>query len=190
MSNGPFFSSDAHHYHKNVIEFCGRPWTPETQTEQLIERWNAKVGLMDDVYHLGDFAFANHKKLNGVVDIINQLNGKIHFIKGNHCYPRLWQDIEALNLPHVEFVKDYHEISVDGIKVCMFHFPIASWNSMHHGSFHLYGHSHGSFQGAGKCMDVGVDCHPNKEPFSWEEVKDFMRTREIAVIDHHKEGAR
>lgn len=74
---------------------------------------------MDDVYHLGDFAFANHKKLNGVVDIINQLNGRIHFIKGNHCYPRLWQDIEALNLPHVEFVKDYHEISVDGIKVCM-----------------------------------------------------------------------
>lgn len=185
MSN-IFFTSDCHFGHANVVKFSNRPWTPETQTEELITRWNNKVGLMDDVYHLGDFSF--HTKVSDIVNIINQLNGRIHFIRGNHCRSRIWRQIEDMNIAHVEWIKDYHRAKIDGIKVCMFHFPIASWDSMYHGSYHLHGHSHGSYQGKGLSMDVGVDCHPNKEPFSWDEVKAFMSTRKIETVDHHQVG--
>jgi calcineurin-like phosphoesterase family protein len=180
-----FFTSDCHFFHKNIVNYTNRPWTFENQTEELIARWNSVVGLMDDVYHLGDFVFAGPARFNAVVDIIKQLNGKITFIRGNHCDKRLWKMIEDANIPHVVEICDYKEISVDSIKVCMFHFPQVTWNCAHHGAYHLFGHTHGSYEGNGKSMDVGVDCHPNKQPFSWKEVKAKLAEKEFVVVDHH-----
>ena len=39
------------------------------------------------------------------------------------------------------------------------HYPLASWDRRHHGAWHLHGHSHGTHQGTGCILDVGVDCH-------------------------------
>lgn len=184
-----WFTSDNHHMHRNIISYCDRPWTFETQTEELIKRWNKVVGFQDTVYHLGDFVFAGPTRFNAVVEIIKQLNGHITFIRGNHCDKRLWQMIEDANITHVVEICDYKEISVDGTKVCMFHFPQVTWNCAHHGAYHLFGHTHGSYKGLGKSMDVGVDCHPNKQPFSWQEVKAELAEKEFVVVDHH-DGAR
>ena len=189
MTVNTWFTSDLHFLHKNVIKYTGRPWTFEEQTEQLIERWNSRVGVMDDVYHLGDFAFAGFNKVGQVVEIIKELNGVIHFIKGNHCDNRVWQDIRDRNISHVAWIKDYAEISVDGQKVILSHYPLSIWNGSHHGSWMLHGHCHGSFQGQGKIMDVGIDAHKDFQVFSWEEISESMKGREIAVLDHH-EGSR
>lgn len=185
MSKNVWMTSDHHHMHKNIIQYSGRPWTFEEQTEQLISRWNSRVGLMDDVYHLGDFAFAGFKKLNKVLDIIKELNGNIHFIRGNHCEDRLWRAIEDANLAHVAWIKHYHELKVDGQRVILCHYPLSVWNGSHHGSWMLHGHCHGSFQGQGKIMDVGIDAHKDFQIFSWEEISEFMAQREVAVLDHH-----
>ena len=190
MSNNVWFTSDNHHFHVNIIKYCGRPWTFEEQTEELISRWNSRVGLMDDVYHLGDFAFAGFKQREEVVNIIKELNGKIHFIRGNHCDSRLWQDIVDRNLAHVIWVKDYAEIRVGNQKVVLCHYPLSVWNGSHHGSFMIHGHCHGSFQGQGKIMDVGIDAHKDFQVFSWQEISEFMKDREIAVLDHHEKGER
>ena len=52
---------------------------------ELIRRWNSRVFKDDFVVFLGDFAFkdsmASKEKL---LEIVNQLNGHITFIRGNH----------------------------------------------------------------------------------------------------------
>lgn len=185
MAVNTWFTSDLHFFHKNIIKYTGRPWTFEEQTEQLIERWNSRVGVMDDVYHLGDFAFAGFKKVGQVVEIIKELNGVIHFIKGNHCDNRVWQDIRDRHISHVAWIKDYAEISVDGQKVILSHYPFETWNGAHHGSWHFHGHCHGSLPAAGKRLDVGIDNHPEFQVFSWDEIKKHMDAQAFVIKDHH-----
>lgn len=185
MQKKVWFTSDLHFEHKNIIKYCNRPWTFEEQTTQLVDRWNSRVGMDDDVYCLGDFTFDNHKQFNRVVNVIKHLHGNIHFIKGNHCDPALWQMIEDANIPHVIWIKDYAEIKVDGRKIILSHFPFAIWNGSHHGSWHLHGHCHGSYHVCGKILDVGIDNHPDHQVFSFDEVCEHMGKQEFAVKDHH-----
>lgn len=180
-----FVTSDLHFHHKNIIKYTNRPWTFEEQTEEIITRWNSRVGLLDDVYHLGDFAFVNQHEAHKVVEIIKQLNGNIHFIRGNHDDRRLWQTVSDHRLKHIAWIKDYYELRDGRNKVCMMHYPMTIWNRSHHGSWMLHGHCHGSFQGEGKILDCGIDNHPEHQVYSWDEIREFMDKREISVIDHH-----
>lgn len=77
-----FFSADHHFNHKNIIDFCGRPFRSlEGMNDQLIRKWNSRVKEDDVVYYLGDFCFGNRKSFKYFE---GQLNGKIIFVKGNH----------------------------------------------------------------------------------------------------------
>jgi len=51
------------------------------------------------------------------------------------------------------------------------------WKASHYNSWHLYAHSHNRLKAIGKSLDVGVDGH-NFEPWSWEEIKEYMKDRE------------
>ena len=181
-----FFCSDLHFFHSKVVEYCNRPWTAEEQTEELIRRWNSRVSNEDVVYSLGDFAFAKDSQYGKVVDIIEQLNGTITFIKGNHCQKRLWDKINSLNLPNVKRICDYQEVTIDKTKICMSHFPMVIWNRAQYGSWHLFGHVHGSYEGKGKSLDCGIDNHPDYQLFSYEEVRDYMKDRVFEQVSHHK----
>lgn len=182
-----WFSSDLHFDHRNICEFADRPWIQEDNTTELVDRWNACVGMDDDVYHLGDFTFDGHKHFDKVVNIIKHLNGNIHFILGNHCERNLWQMIEDANIPHVIWIKDYARINIEGQMVVLSHFPHLAWDSMQHGSYHLFGHMHGSLVTEGRSMDVGIDAHANHQLFSWTEVKDKLGKRPVTAIGHHVE---
>src|SRR6185503_14409439 len=92
-----WWTSDFHVDHRNIIEYCDRPWTFEQQREELVSRWNSRVGMYDDVYHLGDFVFGGSKKFDWTVELIKDLNGNITFIRGNHCQDGLWDLIERAN---------------------------------------------------------------------------------------------
>ena len=85
-----------------------------------------------------------------------------------------------------EWVKDYYELRVpdpDFHKgqqlVVLFHYAIREWNASHHGTYHLYGHSHGTLPDNPKSLsfDVGVDCH-DFYPLSYQEVKAIMKTKQ------------
>lgn len=86
MSNR-FVISDTHFGHTNSWEKFklpnGDPLRPFTSTEEMddtmVERWNAKVGPHDTVYHLGDVVI-NRKSLHHV----KRLNGKLRLVRGNH----------------------------------------------------------------------------------------------------------
>ncbi|MDP2924776.1 MAG: metallophosphoesterase [Nanoarchaeota archaeon] len=79
-----FLTSDLHLDHTNIIKYCNRPFkNVQTMNRVLISNWNKTVGKNDIVYFLGDFCFCR-KNRSRVGKLINALNGKKIFIKGNH----------------------------------------------------------------------------------------------------------
>jgi len=45
--------------HTNIVKYCNRPFANiHEHDETLIANWNSVVKPDDDIYHLGDFAFA------------------------------------------------------------------------------------------------------------------------------------
>ena len=75
------------------------------------------------------------------------------------------------------WIQDYYELKVADADapsgkqlIVLCHYAFRVWRNAHHGSWHLYGHSHGSLPSAGRSMDVGVDCH-DFSPISYEQVK-------------------
>ena len=74
--------ADLHFNHKNIIEYCDRPFsTVEQMNDYMIEQWNNTVSISDTIYLLGDVGFGNANELS---QLINQLNGNKILIMGNH----------------------------------------------------------------------------------------------------------
>lgn len=157
-----YFTSDLHFGHKNIINYCNRPFSSvEEMNEKLIENWNSVVKPNDIVYNLGDFSFHSDPR-----QFTERLNGEHHLILGNH------DRIGQLNRCNFASIKHYNEIKIDGIKIVLFHYPMISWNGSFHGSWQLYGHCHGTNKIIlDNSMDVGVDCN-NYLPISFDEIKE------------------
>ena len=189
-----FFSSDFHLFHKNVIRFDNRPFKDvDEMHENIITKWNNVVGKNDVVYYLGDLTFAKAHEMNEVDRIIKSLNGKVHFIMGNHDDNAV---IRKFN--RFESVNDYVELKVthnnNGKEVetfiSLFHYPIFSWNKCHHNSFHLHGHCHGGlhhgedvgYYDNRRVMDVGCML-TDYYPISFEEVYKKLMVVEIKKLD-------
>ena len=148
--------------------------------ELLIMRWNAKVPPNAFVYHLGDLAFA---KKGRVIELLKRLNGKIRLCMGNHDERVIKsQDI----IRRFDWVRHYYESKTEqGTKICMMHYPFATWNKAHYGSWMFHGHSHGNLVDINiPRIDIGVDTHPNFEPYSYEEILERMKDRIYKSVDH------
>ena len=82
-----FLVSDTHFGHMGVCKFTRddgvtklRPYdTPEEMDEDMVRRWNERVGPKDKVYHLGDVVI-NRRALSTLA----RLNGDKVLIRGNH----------------------------------------------------------------------------------------------------------
>ena len=189
-----FFSSDHHFFHKNICEFAGRPFAhlPDMH-EKLIEDHNAVVTNEDRWWCLGDFSFGDSPEST---QILKRMNGQKFLVRGNHDHRHRtadgWMDISwyrELNMKREDGPPH------DG--VCLMHFPIMSWHKMHYGSYMLHGHSHGnllypaSFATA-RILDVGVDniwkLRGDYSPLSWEEIRETLKDRRPASLDHHVVG--
>ena len=161
---GIFFTADSHHGHEKIIQLEMRPFaTIQEMDETLVRNWNEVVAKGDLVYHLGDFGMGP-----GLPKIIERLNGCINLICGNHDNNNIWK-IRKMFCSYLP----YHEITVDGQKIVLCHYPFRSWHNSHRGSWSLYGHCHGKVPSLGKSLDVGVMCHDWK-PVSFERVKEIM----------------
>ena len=184
MSENIFFTSDNHFGHKNILNICkdtrhGRD--VDEMNELMIGKWNDVVTDNDRVYCLGDFSFMRPDKTES---ILKRLKGQIHLVIGNHDN---W--INPSTSAYFESINHYKKITLDGIKVIMFHYPIFEWENIHYGAFHLFGHVHGSVTVPGRAMDVGIDARPQKDMglWEWEEVKEILSKRDIRK-HHNKLG--
>lgn len=80
--NNLFFVSDTHFFHKNIIDFCNRPFSSvEEMNEAIINNWNNVVSPNDYVFHLGDFCFGGSPAWDKCLD---SLNGRKFLVLGNH----------------------------------------------------------------------------------------------------------
>lgn len=181
-----FFVSDTHWGHKNIIQYSNRPYANvDEMNEALIKNWNALVKPEDTVYHLGDFAFMPYREFKNTV---RRLNGIIHVILGNHDNVISNNVKDLISSGSLASVQNYLEIKPAGQMIVLFHYGQRVWNKSHHGSIHLYGHSHGSLPPHGKSVDVGVDCKeitPEYRPIHLDEVLAYMKNRQGEKVDHH-----
>jgi len=136
-----FFTADTHFGHANIIKLCDRPFTSiDDMDYTIIESWNSVVRPNDVVWHLGDFAFTR------IEHYLAQLKGNINLIVGNH-------DDKVSRMQRFPFasVQEVKYIKVEGQKIYLSHYAHRTWRSSHHGSWHLYGHSHGSIPEVDGC---------------------------------------
>ncbi len=120
--------------------------------QDMIQMWNAIVQPEDQVYILGDVAFGSAAK---AVEILQQLNGSLILVEGNH---------DRKNLRDPAFrrcfkeVHTYLEIQYAGYQICMFHYPIFDHNGAGRGSIMCHGHRHGNPHNIpGRIKDMGFD---------------------------------
>ena len=175
-----FITSDPHFNHNNIIKFCNRPFgNIDEMNEVLIQNWNNIVKDNDEIYILGDVSLGSSKN---TLKILEKLNGIKYLIRGNH-EKSILSNAECRN--HFEWIKDYFELKYDNKYFMLFHYAMRVWNKSHHGSIHLYGHSHDSLDKGGEynglSMDVGMDSAyrilGEYRPFKIEEIIEIMNKR-------------
>jgi calcineurin-like phosphoesterase family protein len=202
-----YFTSDTHYNHKNIVRGT-TGWdiedkngshlslrdfdTLEEHNEVLVSNINSLVKENDELWHLGDVAFGGHENIKVFLDKLNCKN--VNLVLGNHD-----QHIKPINSPYRELFKSVQERATFSLKLgtektnkygkqmfFLSHYSHRIWENSHHGSIHLYGHSHGSLPGIGKSMDVGVDTN-KLYPYHLEEILFYMKDIKVHIIDHHND---
>lgn len=87
-----FVTSDTHFFDDHLLgitDFAKRPFlTSQDMNEAIISSWNSKVLPTDTIYHLGDIAVhfvrPETKAHADIFSLLQQLNGNLILIKGNH----------------------------------------------------------------------------------------------------------
>lgn len=168
-----WFTADTHFGHRNIVEYSRRPWPDvDAMNLGLVERWNARVQPRDEVWHLGDVSLRRTAALAWVP----KLNGRIHLVLGNH------DDMGSGVVDLFASVQQVKYLRAEGHRFYLSHYAHRTWPNSLHGSFHLYGHSHGDLPGLGRSMDVGVDCN-GYAPISIAEV--VTKLSALPATDHH-----
>lgn len=182
QKNKLFFTSDLHFFHRKILDYTNRKRlfsSVEEMNQGLVDIWNAKVSKNDTVIVAGDFSFGTKEETQ---EIFSKLNGFLYLAFGNH------DSLSKLSGCNFKVTADVLEFNYNGKSFFVSHFAHKVWNKSHHGTIHLYGHSHGSMEDDihSRSMDVGIDCHENFAPFSFDEVMDHMKNKIWKPIDHHK----
>lgn len=194
-----FFTSDLHFFHVNILAYTDRHkiWKDvEEMNEALIQNWNEVVAPEDRVYILGDVAMGGRSKGPRLAAILRRLNGTKYLIPGNHD-SYILRDEECRE--EITILPPIYELSIadDTLpkrrggksgrqRIILSHYSMRVWHKNGRGSWHLFGHSHGSLTGLGKSFDVGIDGpYSNFRPMSYEQVKEVMDGFEFVALDHH-----
>lgn len=180
-----FFTSDHHFGHRNIIDYCQRPFKlVKDMDEFMIERWNEMVGPGDLVYHLGDFGL---KDISNLKLIMERLNGNKVLIRGNHD-----KHTRAAYINRIGFLEVYDHLEVHGLKLC--HYPetpeepqldryAKSRPKLEDKQWLMCGHIHDRWRIKGRQFNVGVDVNdyyplPVKQVL--EEIENVEKQYEFA----------
>jgi len=176
-----FICSDHHLDHERILVLGkGRPFDNINQmNEALITNHNAVVKPEDYVIMAGDFIFTNDTVR--AEKMVRRFNGHKTFVWGNHD-----KVLRGNNNFGFQSKVHYTEDDIDDVvnkmsrKLCVFHYPMYSWNKQRRGAWQAYGHCHGSVVPIMDAMfpgtwDIGVDNNDFK-PLSYEDLAIKIRT--------------
>ena len=191
-----FLSGDHHLSHRNIIQFCSRPFTSvEHMNDELVSRWNACIKSNDCVLYLGDVTLINynkdvlHEKRPDFVELIKSLNGRIILVPGNHDDKRMfsfyeecgWHVIKNELQPPNE--KKLYGFIIDDTMYCH-NYLITSLIDADV-KVVVHGHAHGTRQhvegDTRTYIDVGVDCWG----FAPVEVSNVLDERRAKLVEEH-----
>jgi calcineurin-like phosphoesterase family protein len=196
-----WFTSDTHYSHSNLVRGVTN-WrnkegeipfeqvrdfdTVGEMNELIVKNINETVDRKDWLIHLGDWSFGGFERIEEFRSQINCQN--IVLLLGNHDH-HIQRDRGPLKKLFY-LVASYEELRVtksdsDREKFVLCHYPIISWNGMHHGTTMLHGHQHlkgNSRFGQGKRMDVGLCGSEEFRPYHIEEIREILKGR--VNIDH------
>lgn len=172
-----WFTSDTHFGHKKVLDFAGRPWdTIRQMNDTIVANINDCIEEDDELYILGDYSFK--MTVADAYELRKRIACKrIHLVPGNH--DKDWTQPAVADAFIVE--PPICVLKVDGLKIVMSHFPMADWQSMSHGSWHLHGHIHSTGRAYNAFnreqgllrYDVGVDANAYA-PVSLDELQGWF----------------
>lgn len=134
-----YFTADYHLDHNNIIRYCDRPFeNVEEMNSTIIKNHNQIVNSEDTVLFLGDFSFGSRNKF------LDEFNGKLVFIAGNHDKKPIIQSLE---------------INYGGMNIYLNHWP---QNVNLDFDLNLVGHVHNNWKirkdNDTILINVGVDC--------------------------------
>ena len=171
-----FFTSDSHFDDELAISYFSRPFhNVDEMNAVMVDRWNQVVTDQDVVYHLGDFTPGDFRQFTKWA---GQLNGNLRILPGN--MDRVWIQ-EFVESQNVQVIPPLISLAFSQLGpvgqpqvIVLCHYAMRVWERSNHGSWHLFGHTHGKLEGIGKSFDVGVDC-TDFAPLSLERVAEKMR---------------
>lgn len=186
-----WFTADHHFMHGNIIKLCKRPYQNLREMEQdLVQKWNSKIGEDDLVFYLGDFSMNTlaHKIF------FPQLNfGKLVFIIGNHDRKnKLIKNLEELSISHKVEFHNRLIVKYKNESLYLTHKPVDANDSMPT----ICGHVHEKWKlmNSGETVNEGA---PNSSKFRSKTLKapvlnvgvdlyDFYPIHLESVINHLK----
>ena len=192
-----FFTSDIHYFHAALLgknDFAPRLFaTVEEMNLQLIASWNAVVKETDHVYHLGDLAMHPQYEKGSleILELVQQLNGTIHFIKGNHDSRNFFRYLEKHDPGNKDGTKKFYFYDVGAIvkfnhhQYYLTHYPMLL--GPNDTIRNLHGHIHHYSVPIGNDVNVGVDA-PEREllkvkrpfgtPLSEKEIEEIYEEKQ------------
>lgn len=185
-----YFSSDWHLGHANILKFDKRDFKNIDEHDKFIIKMCTQILKPgDDFYYLGDFSLTNYVKTEGYVATLFSTGANLYFIKGNHDN----EDNIKLFKQYGTFLGEKKTIKIDDKVIVLDHFANRVWDRSHHGSYHLYGHSHDSLDKTGDTWGRSMDCgimsglriKGKYNLFTFEDINNILSKRQIKVIDHH-----
>ena len=180
-----FFTSDQHFSHRNIIQYCNRPFESVDQMdEEIISRWNQVVSIDDTVYVIGDVSFhpAGFSRR-----IINRLHGNKILIRGNH--DKSHSKMIQMGFDEVHEKMDYS--FPDGSRALLWHYPLPDSLICNHEVL-IHGHTHCAPEDAiqGKKFNVCVDAW-DFTPISSDKIFKSLKSktrRDHCKIEIGKDG--
>lgn len=192
MGRNLWFTADLHVGHRNIIDYCGRPYTSvDDMTARLRDSWNERVAPDDDVWVLGDVAMG---KRADTVPLLADFHGTKHLVAGNHdpCWghgrdarkpQRFARSVELFRRAGFDRIVNGHTMRLGGRHVLLSHFPYAGDSHdtdryidarpVDRGAWLLHGHTHGAWRQQGRQIDVGVDAWGYR-PVHADEIVEIM----------------
>lgn len=179
-----YFSGDWHLGHANIIRFDGRPFSNvEEMNETIMKNVMTQLQKGDNLYYVGDFALCRDlRQVEGWMSTLHSSGANLYFIKGNHDK----KDTIKLYQKYGVYLGEQKKIEVEGQEIVLNHYAMRVWDKSHHGTWHLYGHSHHSLKEDMNSLsfDIGINGWGYKL-ITMEQVEKKMSTKTFAPIDHH-----